>query len=73
MRTRNVVAASTLVGLLGIPLLGQSAYVTPPLAHWAIFWGMSPLETAFFVAVTAATCVPIGGVGGIVCGMVGAG
>lgn len=72
MNSRTLVAALTLAALPAIPLLGHSAYVANHLTHWAYFWGMSGYDVLAFAVVSAATCVPIGGIGAGVCLGVGA-
>ncbi|MCY4027621.1 MAG: hypothetical protein OXH75_15090 [Acidobacteria bacterium] len=72
MNLRSLVATSTLVALLAIPLLGQGTYVTDPLAHWGAFWGMGS-DWYVFAAAGAATCATLAVVGAVVCGIVGMG
>ena len=73
MNLRSLVATSTLVALLAIPLLGQSSYVTNQLAHWAYFWGMGGADAFAFGLAGALTCGALVGVGAVACIVVGVG
>lgn len=73
MNMRSLVATSTLVALLAIPLLGQSTYVTAPLADWAYFLGMTGGDAIAFAVAGSLVCASIAGVGALACGAVGVG
>lgn len=73
MNMRTLIATSTLIGLLAIPLLGQSTYLTDQLADWGFFWGMSGADVIAFGTASALVCASIAGIGSLICGAVGVG
>ena len=71
MNSRTLVAALTLAALPAITLLGHSAQVAHHLTNWAYAWGMSGWDLGAFAIASAATCLPMAGLGAAVCLVVG--
>lgn len=73
MNVRTLIATATLIGLLAIPLLGESTYLTDQLADWGYFWGMRGTDLAAFGMAGIVVCASIAGIGSLICGGVGVG